>query len=79
MNGAVDKAQLSTGVRTRIGWRFGYLFASFGIYMVDQTTKAWAVRTLRFDDVFALKAVSDPHGIAGIPNSFEQHCKCIPS
>jgi signal peptidase II len=31
-----------------MGWRFGYLLASFGIYMVDQTTKSWAVRTLRF-------------------------------
>lgn len=26
----------------------GYLFASFGIYMVDQSSKAWAVRALRF-------------------------------
>lgn len=34
-------------VRTRLGWRAGYLLASFGIYMVDQVTKAWAVRTLR--------------------------------
>jgi signal peptidase II len=34
--------------RARLGWRAGYLFASFGIYMVDQMTKAWAVRTLRF-------------------------------
>jgi signal peptidase II len=33
-----------------MGWRAGYLFASFGIYMVDQSTKAWAVRRLRFGD-----------------------------
>lgn len=26
----------------------GYLLASFGIYMVDQSSKAWAVRALRF-------------------------------
>ena len=32
----------------RFGWRAGYLLASFGIYMVDQASKAWAVRTLRF-------------------------------
>ncbi len=31
----------------RIGWRAGYLLAAFGIYMADQVTKAWAVRTLR--------------------------------
>jgi signal peptidase II len=34
--------------RTRFGWRVGYLFAAFGIYMVDQASKAWAVRALRF-------------------------------
>ena len=32
----------------RLGWRAGYLFASFGIYMVDQSSKAWAIRSLRF-------------------------------
>ena len=36
--------------RSRLGWRFGYLLAAFGIYMVDQATKAWAVRALRFGD-----------------------------
>jgi len=35
---------------SRLGWRAGYLFASFGIYMVDQASKAWAVRALRFGD-----------------------------
>jgi signal peptidase II len=48
MDASVEKTELITNVRTRLGWRFGYLLASFGIYMVDQTTKAWAVRTLRF-------------------------------
>ena len=36
--------------RTRIGWRVGYLLASFGVYMVDQSSKAWAARTLRHSD-----------------------------
>ena len=36
--------------RTRLGWRTGYLLASFGIYLVDQSTKAWAVRALRHAD-----------------------------
>jgi signal peptidase II len=31
-----------------IGWRAAYLLAAFGIYMVDQASKAWAVRALRF-------------------------------
>ena len=38
------------GLRTRFAWRAGYLLASFGIYMADQASKAWAVRTLRFGD-----------------------------
>jgi signal peptidase II len=40
----------SAALPTRIGWRAGYLLASFGIYMVDQVTKAWALRALRFGD-----------------------------
>jgi signal peptidase II len=39
-----------TMVKSRLGWRAGYLLASFGIYMVDQSSKAWAARTLRFGD-----------------------------
>ena len=31
----------------RLGWRAGYLLASFGIFLADQVTKAWAVKTLR--------------------------------
>lgn len=39
-----------TNTRARMGWRLGYLLASIGIYMVDQSSKAWAVRALRFGD-----------------------------
>ena len=39
-----------TTSRTQLGWRVGYLLASIGIYMVDQSSKAWAVRTLRLGD-----------------------------
>ena len=31
----------------RIGWRVAYFLGAFGIYVVDQMTKAWAVRSLR--------------------------------
>ena len=48
MDASVEKTELTTNARNRLGWRAGYLLASFGIFMVDQTTKAWAVRTLRF-------------------------------
>jgi len=34
--------------RERMGWRIAYLLTAFGIYMVDQASKAWAVRSLRF-------------------------------
>jgi signal peptidase II len=40
----------STALQTRVGWRASYLLSSFGIYMVDQVTKAWAARTLRRGD-----------------------------
>jgi signal peptidase II len=31
----------------RIAWRVAYLFAALGIYLVDQASKAWAVKALR--------------------------------
>ena len=31
----------------RIGWRVAYFFGALGVYLVDQLTKAWAVRALR--------------------------------
>jgi signal peptidase II len=34
--------------RERLGWRAAYLLSAFGVYMMDQVTKAWAVRALRF-------------------------------
>ena len=39
-----------TTTRARFGWRVGYLIAAFGIYLVDQSSKAWAVRSLRLGD-----------------------------
>jgi signal peptidase II len=36
--------------RRTAAWRAAYLLASFGIYMVDQASKAWAVRSLRFGE-----------------------------
>jgi signal peptidase II len=34
--------------RERLSWRVAYLLAAFGVYMMDQASKAWAVRALRF-------------------------------
>jgi signal peptidase II len=50
MNASVKEGELNTDASSRLGWRAGYLLASFGIYMVDQSSKAWAVRALRFGD-----------------------------
>ena len=40
----------SNNLRTRFGWRAGYLLAAFGIYLADQASKAWAVKSLRFGE-----------------------------
>jgi signal peptidase II len=31
----------------RIAWRMAYLFAAFCVYLLDQASKAWAVKSLR--------------------------------
>jgi signal peptidase II len=38
----------------RLTWRAAYLLAAVGIYLVDQTSKAWAVRALRFGETKTL-------------------------
>ena len=40
----------SKNFRARFAWRAGYLFAAFGVYLADQASKAWAVKTLRFGE-----------------------------
>lgn len=37
-------------LRPRFAWRAGYLLAAFGLYLSDQASKAWAVKTLRFGE-----------------------------
>src|SRR5882672_11308120 len=45
--------------KTRVAWRMGYLVASLGIYLMDQSSKAWAVRHLRFGDRTIIRGVLD--------------------
>jgi signal peptidase II len=45
---SADTTTAETTTRARFGWRVGYLLAALGIYLVDQASKAWAVRALRF-------------------------------
>ncbi len=33
-----------------IYWKLGYLLAAFGVFLLDQATKAWARKTLRFGE-----------------------------
>ncbi len=44
------EADQHMSLRTRFAWRAGYLLAAFGIYLADQASKAWAVKTLRFGE-----------------------------
>lgn len=44
----MNEVQASPAIISRLGWRMGYLLAAFGIYLVDQASKSWAVSTLRF-------------------------------
>lgn len=43
-----ERQERSVALPTRFSWRAAYLIAAVGIYLVDQSTKAWAVRALRF-------------------------------
>ena len=36
--------------RNAVYWKVGYLVAAFGVYLLDQASKAWARKTLRFGD-----------------------------
>jgi len=46
-------------LKNRIAWRIGYLVAALGIYLVDQSSKAWALRRLRFDDRTIIRGILD--------------------
>jgi signal peptidase II len=45
--------------RTRTLWRLGYLVASLGVYLMDQASKAWAIRQLRSRDLTVFQGVLD--------------------
>ena len=46
-------------MKSRITWRLLYLVASIGIYLMDQASKAWAVRRVRFRDVTVIPGILD--------------------
>lgn len=46
-------------MKNRIIWRVGYLVASLGVYLMDQASKAWAVRRVRFEDRAIIRGALD--------------------
>ena len=46
-------------MKNRITWRVGYLVASLGVYLMDQASKAWAVRRVRFEDRTIIRGALD--------------------
>ncbi|MEO5860756.1 MAG: signal peptidase II [Pyrinomonadaceae bacterium] len=40
--------------RTDFLWKFAYLAVSGGVFLIDQSSKAWAVKRLRMDEQIAL-------------------------
>ena len=50
----MNDVQAAVIASTRLGWRAGYLVAAVGVFLIDQVTKAWAVRTLRVTDDLTL-------------------------
>jgi signal peptidase II len=45
--------------KSRLGWRAGYLVAALGVYLMDQASKAWAVRRVRFEDLTVIRGLLD--------------------
>jgi signal peptidase II len=54
MDTGFNETAVTTTPRARFGWRAAYLLASVGIYLVDQASKAWAVRALRSDNEYTV-------------------------
>jgi len=46
-------------LKGRITWRLLYLIAALGIYFMDQGSKAWALRRVRFEDRTVIRGVLD--------------------
>ena len=50
---------MKTFSKSQVGWRIGYLVAALGIYLLDQSSKAWAVRRLRLQDMVVIRGLLD--------------------
>jgi signal peptidase II len=50
---------LNSFSKNRIAWRALYLSAAVAVYLMDQASKAWAIRRLRFTDRTVISGVLD--------------------
>ena len=55
----MDANKSRSSTKNRMVWRVGYLIASLGIYLIDQASKAWAVRRVRFEDLTVIRGMLD--------------------
>jgi signal peptidase II len=46
-------------MKSRIAWRILYLIAALSVYLMDQASKAWAIRRVRFGDRTVINGVLD--------------------
>ena len=46
-------------MKSRIAWRILYLVAALSVYLMDQGSKAWAIRRVRFRDQTVVSGVLD--------------------
>jgi len=46
-------------MKNRIAWRILYLVAALSVYLMDQGSKAWAIRRVRFRDQTVVSGVLD--------------------
>src|SRR5216684_10340 len=55
----MSENQATDSTRNRLTWRVSYLVASLGVYLMDQASKAWAVRRVRFEDWTIIRGALD--------------------
>src|SRR5204863_3696234 len=55
----MSATDLNSSAKSRLAWRLLYLIAALGIFLMDQLSKAWAVRRLRFEDRTIIRGFLD--------------------
>src|ERR1700694_5210965 len=55
----MNSSSTQSPFKTRAAWRLAYLVASLSVYLMDQASKAWAVRRLRFADQKVISGLLD--------------------